>query len=183
MADGRGFDCVAGRRSTGTAPLHAQIGDLVTRLALPADWRDTVLKLLECSDGRHEVERERSRLAEKLRRLKRSYWEVEIDEATYGREKAETQAQIDALVIPEQTDILAAGQFLETLADVWAEATQAERTELLGLFLEAMFVDVAEGCVVCVQPQASYVALFRQVTDLREKDGRFYPAKTLEDAV
>ena len=99
---------------------------------------------------------------------------MELDEATYRRERAETQAQLDALVIPEQTDILAAGQFLETLADVWVEATPAERKELLGLLLEAVFVDAIGGSVVCVQPPMPYVALFRRVPGLREKDGFFY---------
>lgn len=153
MADRRGFDCPAGGGSTGTASLDAHIGNLVAQLVLPADRRDTVLELLQCGDQRHEVERERAWLAEKLRRLKRSYWDVEIDEATYRREEAETQAQIYALVLPEQTDMLAARQFLETLADMWAEAAQVERKELLGLRLEAALVDVAEGCVVCIGPR------------------------------
>ena len=114
-----------------------------------------MLELLECSDRQREVEEERARLTEKVRRLKWSWWEVEIDGVTYRRERAETQARIDALVIPEQTDILATWQFLETLADVWTEATQAEREELIGLLFEVVFVDVIEGRVACARPQAS----------------------------
>ena len=88
---------------------------------------------------------------------------------------------LDALVIRVETDVLTAGQFLEALADVWAEATQTESKELIGLLLEAVFVDIADDCVVCVQPQASYVALFRQVTGLRDVDGRVYLARKLEE--
>jgi hypothetical protein len=67
--------------------------------------------------------------------------------------------------------VIAAGQFLETLVAIWSEATPAERKELLGLVLEAVFVDAAEGCLTCVQSKVPYVALFRQVPGLRECDG------------
>lgn len=55
---------------------------------------------------------------------------------------------------------------------MWAVATEAERKELLGLLLEDVVVDVAAGRIVCVQPQAPYVALFRKVAGLRE--GRLF---------
>jgi hypothetical protein len=60
---------------------------------------------------------------------------VEIDEDTYRRERDETQVVLDALVIPEEPDVVAAGQFLETFADIWVEAIPKERKELLGLLL------------------------------------------------
>jgi hypothetical protein len=83
-------------------------------------------------------------------------------------------------VIPEQSDVVSAGQFLENLADVWAEATPAERKELLGLVLETVVVNVVEERLICVEPKAPYVALFRQVPDLQECDGCFYVAPVHE---
>jgi hypothetical protein len=62
-------------------------------------------------------------------------FDVEIDEDTYRRERDETQVVLDALVIPEEPDVVAAGQFLETFADIWVEAIPKERKELLGLLL------------------------------------------------
>lgn len=177
MADRRGFDCPVAGRSVQTQPLDAQIGDLIARLVLPDDWREHILSLIESEDRRAEIERERARLAEKQRRLQRSYLEVEIDEATYRRDRAETQTQLDALVIPAVPDVVAAGQFLESLAHVWAEATQAERRDILKGLLERVFVDVAGARIVCVEPQPSFVALFRQVPTLKERDGCFYLAE------
>jgi DNA invertase Pin-like site-specific DNA recombinase len=177
MADRRGFDCPVGGTSVRIAPLDAQIGALVAGLILPDDWRSQILDLVECEDRRAAVERERARLSEKLRRLQRSYFEVEIDDATYRRERAETKAQLDALVIPDAPDVVAAGQFLESLAAIWAEATQAERHELLGMLLEAVFVDVAGDSIVCVQPKAPFVMLFSQVSTLKEQGGCFYFAE------
>ena len=42
------------------------------------------------------------------------------------------------------------------------------------MLLESVFIDVAAGRIVCVQPKASYVALFQQVVGLKEQDGCFY---------
>ena len=47
-------------------------------------------------------------------------------------------------MILEEPDVVAAGQFLETFADIWVEAIPKERKELLGLLLEEVLVDVAE---------------------------------------
>jgi hypothetical protein len=60
------------------------------------------------------------------------------------------------LVIPEEPDVVAAGQFLETFADIWVEVIPKERKELLGLLLEEVLVDVAEDRIVCVRPKASF---------------------------
>jgi len=177
VADRRGFDCPAAGRGTRVEPLDEVIGELVARLVLPPDWRKRVIDLMGCEDRRAVVEQQRIRLAEKLKRLRKAYFEVDIDEVIYRRERAETQAQLDALVIPEENDVLAAGRFLETLADVWITATQGERKELLALLLEAVFVDVLGGRVVYVQPQEPFVNLFHQVTSLWEHNGYFYLAE------
>jgi len=178
VADRRGADCADGGRSVRTEPLDDQIGRLVQALVLPPDWRDRVIELIGRQDEAQNRERERARLAEKLRRLRRAYLEVEIDEATYRREKAEAQARLEALAVPEQNQILDAGRFLETLAGVWAEATPAERCELLRLLLQGVVVDVAGRKVVCVRPRGAFVALFRQVPGLLEDDGCFYLAES-----
>ena len=174
VASRRGFDCPVGGKSTRTEPLDAQVGALVQALVLPDDWRARVLDLVGRQDQQEQIKRERARLTEKLRRLQRAYLEVEIDEAAYRRERAETRARLDALVVPEEGDILQAGQFLETLAVVWAEATLAERRDLLRLLLEAVWVDVASRRVVCVQPKPAFVTLFQQVDGLVAMDDSFY---------
>jgi DNA invertase Pin-like site-specific DNA recombinase len=176
MADRRGFDCPTGGRMVQTAPLDAEIGDLVARLVLPPDWRAQIVDLVESEDRRAAVGRERARLKEKLRRLQKAYFDVEIDEDTYRRERDEVQVELDALVVPEEPDVVAAGQFLETFAVIWAEANPKERKELLGLLLDEVLVDVAEARIVCVKPKASFVALFQQVSDLQERDGCFHLA-------
>ena len=178
VANRRGFDCPAGGRGVRAASLDAAMGDLVARLVLPDDWRAQVLDLVAHEDRRAEVKRERARLEAKLKRLRRAYFEVDIDEDTYRRERANVQERLDALVIPDEGSVLDAGSFLETLGGVWAEATPSERKELLGLLLDAVFVDVVGHRIVCVRPQPPYVALFRQVPGLQEHNGRFYLAET-----
>lgn len=126
---------------------------------MPEGWREQVLDLVNHRDHRAEVERERARLTEKQRRLRRAWLEVEIDDETYRREQTGTQAQLDALVMPDEPDIVAAGQFLETLQTIWDEATASERKQLLNTLLEAVFVDVVGKRLVCVQPKADFVRL------------------------
>ena len=95
-----------------------------------------------------------------------------------GRPRPEPGAQTTFPLnpCPEEPDVVAAGQFLETFADIWVEAIPKERKELLGLLLEEVLVDVAEDRIVCVRPKASFVALFQQVADLEEQDGCFHLA-------
>jgi hypothetical protein len=67
--------------------------------------------------------------------------------------------------------MVAAGRFLQTFADIWAEAIPTERKELQGLLLEEVLVDVAEDRIVRFRPKASFLALFQQVPELQERDG------------
>jgi len=47
--------------------------------------------------------REQKRLREKLRRLRRSYLEVEISKEEYRSEKTRTERKLASLHVPEQT--------------------------------------------------------------------------------
>ena len=70
-----------------------QVSAVISGLRLPDSWREMVVDLLSSKDEALELQRERNRLEEKLRRLKRLYREVEIEEADYRQEVALTQAK------------------------------------------------------------------------------------------
>ena len=130
------------------------------------------MEIVQAEDHRQEVQRRQAQLREKLRRLQRAYFDVELDEAAYRREKVIAEDQLAALVLPDRPAILQAGQFLETLAAAWTEATPREQRELLTLLLDAVIVDVLGSQLVAVKPKPIYEPLFRQVPELyRNGDG------------
>jgi len=59
--------------------------------------------LCSSKDERAKAVREQKRLREKLRRLRRSYLEVEISKEEYRSEKTRTERKLASLHVPEQT--------------------------------------------------------------------------------
>ena len=73
---------------------------IISSLTLPKSWRALVRDLLSSKDEVDQMERERARLEEKVRRLHRQYREVEIEEAEYRKELELTRAKLATLVVP-----------------------------------------------------------------------------------
>jgi hypothetical protein len=107
----------------------------------------------------------------------------DFTDADYRRRRGQLRQQLEAVEIPGESDILQAGNHLESLTDVWTGATQLERREMLRLMLQAVYVDVLEVCLVCIGPKPAFAPLFRQVAGLVEREGCFHPAKTKRTAV
>lgn len=175
VAARRGYTCPAEGRGVRMEPLEEAIGEIVSQLVLPADWRETVLEMVNNGNQREQAERERIRLQEKLRRLRAAWLEVDLDEATYRRERAAVQERLSQLIPAAPADVENAALFLDSLASVWQEATIAERRELLHTLLVAVRIDVLGGALVAIQPRPSFAPLFRQIANLTEADGWFQP--------
>ena len=86
---------------------------MISGLRLPESWRELVVDLLSSKDETAEIQRERNRLEEKLRRLKRLYWEVEIEEADYRQEAGLTQAKLSSMANPEHAQVVTLGDNVE----------------------------------------------------------------------
>ena len=104
--------------------------------------------------------KERDRLEEKLRRLKRLYQEVEITEGEFQREKELTESALAALRVPEGERVTELGDHVEGMVEAWHEATKEERREMLRLMLDAVYVDMPEGKVVSLKPKPAFLPLF-----------------------
>jgi len=162
--------------------LEWQMADLVKRLRLPEDWRDRLEELAEHREERDQVEGRRRYLQGKLRRLRDLYLEGDIEKAQYGRQKAELQAQLDALRMPQQPEIEEAGKTLEELGAVWAGAPKRLQAKMLKTIFEEVRVDVANRRIVCLKPYPQFAPLFRMDGMEEREDGCCYYREEDEEA-
>jgi len=133
---------------------------VISGLRLPESWREMVVDLLSSKDEALELQRERNRLEEKLRRLKRLYREVEIEEADYRQEVALTQAKLSGMVNPEHAQVVTLGDNVEGVVAAWEIATKEERREMLQMMLDAVYIDMTTKEVVGLKPKAAFLPLF-----------------------
>lgn len=158
----RGLECpirITNRRADG---IHAQLDALIARLALPHDWRDRILQIANGRDDSEAIRRERARMEEKLRRLTRSYHDVEITEAEYRRERDRAQARLAELVVPQACDLSDAGEMLEHLGALWAEADEREKRAILGSLFARIYVNLDEGRITALEPAPAFAPWLAQ---------------------
>jgi len=159
----RGIDCSAPRSRVAEEILLTDFERVIEAIKLPSTWRARVLELLKNKDDRADAEKERSRLREKLRRIKSMYMEVEITEQEYREMKAEAEAQLARLSIPEERDIRQAGELLEGLSTAWNNATPEERRTLVHTIFEAVYCDPITKRLVAVQPKRAFIPLLGEI--------------------
>lgn len=171
----RAIDCQAPQTHVREDALIEQMGTVISRLRLPDDWRDRVLALLQDGDETERIKPERARLEEKLRRLRRVWIEVEIEEAYYLEKKAEAKSDLARLVMPDRVvKIEEAENLLDGLSVTWEAASREERRAMLGFMFEEIYCDPTEKRLVALEPQRAFIPLLTEIRLLREDGGRFY---------
>ena len=160
----RGGRCSQSKAVIRADLLEAQVGEIIKSVELLPGWRAMVLEHLKVKgEDVERYQRERSRLEEKLRRVRQMYKEVEVSEAEYRRELKETKQRLASLNPPQEMraeEMLKAGEYLQTLAAAWEAATPRERKEIYQLVLEVVCVDVLEKKLVEVVPKGAFAPLF-----------------------
>jgi hypothetical protein len=169
----KGVACPVAGRTVHMAVIDEQVAALVECLQLPDDWRERLEELANHREERDEVEGKRKYLKGRLRRLRELYVDGDYSRAEYDRRKADLEAQLDALQVPEVPDVEAAGKILEGLGAEWANAPKRLQRDMLKVIFKAVYVDVDARRLVCVKPFAPFVRLFR-MDGLKEKEGCFY---------
>ncbi len=166
----RGGRCSQSRGVIRAELLEAQVGEIIKSIELLPGWKDGILEMLQVKgEDVERYQREKSRLEEKLRRLRVQYREVEIGEGEYRGELKETKERLASLNPPQEMtaeEILKAGEYLETLGPIWEAATPQERKEIYGLVLQVVCVDVLEKRLVEVVPKAAFAPLFGEARGL-----------------
>ena len=145
-----------------------QIALLISAITLPESWMDRVLAQVQAVDEVKRIQGEREEVRRRLQRLGRAYVDDLVAEETYTREKRGLEEKLASLVVPEVDAARQAGELLESLPAVWAEANLAERRRVLTAMLEAVYVDaVEEKRIVAIKPKPAFRPVF-QVATTRE---------------
>lgn len=128
--------------------------------------------------------RQREQLIAQLQRLREMYLRGDFEHARdeYHHALARVRRELDALPTLEQLEGLkAAASLVSTLQTGWASATPLEQRDLLRLMLREVTVDVRNGRIVTLHPQAVFIPIFRASPLLAERDlGVFVPIWEVE---
>lgn len=170
----RGLQCEDSGTTISAAVVEGQLGDIMRNLRLPDDWQEEIRKSVLDADERKALLERKQYLEGKLHRLGIAFADGVIDQPTYERERDAVQAELAALVVPEDISVIDAGLYLETLHDLWDEATLEEQKEICQLMLETVYFDMRNQQITALVPRSEYVPLFREIEILQEtEDGRF----------
>lgn len=183
----RGYDdCPHSQRSTNAEALHVQLATILRQIRIPDDWQEEIAKAVGDSEEVRAQKAKRKRLEAERRRLKEAYvrGDFEEDMDIYRRELERIRRELDAM--PGDTglqQIKQAAAVLTRLQDIWGDANDYERRQLVQLMLKEVQADVRNDRLVWIKPQSPFIPLFRRVTFLREQElGRFAPSWTPEIA-
>ena len=137
-----------------SSSLEGQVGDWLTTLRLPDDWRADIARMQGRIAGAPEQRpsMEAGRVERQLTNLKELFIVGDITREEYvGRSRALKAALREGAVQPTYSEavLVKAARLLADLADLWRKATQEERHQLAqNLFAE---VRVRDSTVVSVR--------------------------------
>ena len=151
--------------------LDKQIDLIMKTLMTPDAWQIEVMNILTSLDERTRIAREKERIEEKLKRLRRLYAELEITEAEYEFEKRKLEVSLACMVIPQKDEMVRAGEKLKSMLAIWNEATEAEKAKMLSIMLDAIYCDTNKKAIVALKPKSPFVPIFSLCNSLREQGG------------
>ena len=115
------------------------------------------------ADERAAILKERAHLQEKLRRLTYLYRDLLIEEGEYRETKDAVQKRLASLIVPENAELIEAGEYLERLGILWREASLEEQRDITRVMVQAVYVDVEEGQILSIHPNPVFATLLKEV--------------------
>lgn len=158
--------CEAPSHWINAAKLEAQLGAFISRIRLPADWRDLIQQLVNEQHPESDAGHQRKRLERELKKLNARLKVDEIEPDDYTRAVQRPKAALAAIEPPKPRAMLDAGALLESLAVVWQDATPEERKAIVGTLFERVTCDTAKRRIVSVTPKKDFAFLFAQIDGL-----------------
>jgi site-specific DNA recombinase len=178
-------DCPYGQSGVRAEVVHEQVGRILRGLRLPEEWREEMAALVGEDEEVGTLRSRRERLIAERRRLKRAYLAGDFDEdEDIYREHLE-RIREELARLPTEDDLKRIGEaarVLETVGEVWDEAEEADRRDLVQLILREVEVDVGQGRLVALKPHAPFIPLFRTMAGVEEREfGVFVPVWPVEE--
>lgn len=172
-------DCPNRKTGTRTGPVDAMIHALIDAIRLPQDWLEEVVKRMGDQEELRGLSHHHERLEAERRRLKlmKIRGEFDDDPDLYNREMTRIRVEMDALpTFDELENLRATVAAIQDLPETWAKASPTDQRDLLRLMFRSVQVDVPNGRVVAVIPQAVFIPILREVPLLEEREfGVFVP--------
>ena len=166
--------------STVADVLEGQIGDYLSGMRLPKDWKEKVMRRLTKDTSRDNTESKRAQLTARLERTKRLFQLGDLTEEEYRRDKAQIERAIAELrpAITAEKDLSEAARLLECFGEIWKKATDSERLRLLQASITRAYVK--GGRIVAIEPRAAMYPLLAladgfQVRERRDSNPRSQP--------
>lgn len=164
-AEERGYDCTVSNRLVRSDKLEEKWSQIITSIRLPEDWQKKIEDLAASPDERAAILKEQAQITEQLRRLTQLYKDLLIEERDYQESKARLQTRLISLKIPENQEIVEAGQYLESLSHLWQAATLEEQRDITRMMVKAIYIDVMAEQIVSVEPNSAFAMLLKEVCE------------------
>lgn len=177
----RGKECVNHDRMVRTVTFDQIVEEVLKSLRLPDAWQSKVLDYLAKQSDAEERLRRKRELKARLKRPVRCWidlGEQAMSEAECSAEKKALEQEIENLSAIGEEETFDAGEFLKGLAEVWEEATEVERQEIVRTVLEKLVVDTSTTDVIAFKPRKPFLPLFATHPHLLQskKDGLTHPS-------
>jgi hypothetical protein len=99
---------------------------------------------------------------EKLRRRAITYVDRLFPDGEYQRQKKLLEMELESLVVPAANAAEEAGNLINNLKNLWAEASLAEQRKLLLSMLDAVYVDAKKArSIVAIRPKPPFKPIFQ----------------------
>ena len=159
----KGCDCDQSMVRAGDT--EEALGGFLERLALPADWKEQVMALIQTHFGEErDVLREQARIENELKRLTKLFQWDDISEDEYRTERNRLRARRAALTPPMMPDLERAAELLRDFGTLWDGATLQERRQIVHTLLQTVYLDSGEkGPVVAIEPKSEFAPLFEML--------------------
>ncbi|MFC1961103.1 recombinase family protein, partial [Chloroflexota bacterium] len=165
VAKSRGYDCSVRDQGIREEELEAAWSEIVAAIKLPEDWQRRIQELIGDADERETIQRERTQIEEKLKRLTELYKDLMIDKEQYRSNREQLQQRLKSLVLPEAPHLIEAGEYLESLGMIWPYATLEEQTEITRVLVNTVTIDVEIHKIISIEPKPIFKLLFAEVCE------------------
>lgn len=170
----RGRICLYPDKYVRAEDLDGQMECIMKSLVIPEAWQMEVMNILGSLDERDRIVKDRERLEEKLRRVKRLYADLEITEAEYELERRRLEVSLVSLVVPKEDEMIMAGEKLKNMLAIWGEAKEGEKAKILTLMLDAVYCDLKKKEIIALKPKPPFLPVFSLCDGLKENDGLIF---------
>jgi site-specific DNA recombinase len=163
VTEERGLDCAVAKSYIRADKLEEEWSRIVSRIRLPANWQQRIEELAGDADTRATILKERAEVEERLRRLTQLYKDLLVDEAEYRETRTWLKQQLALLTVPENTELIQAAEYLESLQPLWAAASLEERRTITRMMVQKIYIDIVNERILSITPAPAFAMLLRDV--------------------